>query len=272
MDERFEYYWENGRVVEYINHRAGRRGRWPHSVHDPGNLIVAIRRVRQTNHVDFGPQRTSERVRDALLRYSRYDCDPMEMDIGPGVPEELLRAVANQARSVAENVTRQWEACGNEEGQTGFFSGLMNTSSSFRYGEWEATIRVQAFSPQTKEPLVGADVGVIVDLHRAAQRIVKGALVQAKRTRQPPPNPMRLPDLHDQVFTMRQTTRESYGMIYSDYGTYMFHPDEPQEQIGMDRFFSDMIVCRRGDRSEEAVAQAYDRSVVIDITVATGTQ
>jgi hypothetical protein len=267
---RFEYYWEKGRVVEYTNHRDGNRGRWPKSQHEPRKLIVAIQRRTSGSVMTNGPAATPDRLAEALLRCSRYYCDTRSKDIGKVVPKELLDRVKKKLRKETDRVTRQWESTANEEGQTGFFAGLINEVSKFQQDDWEATIRVQVFSPQTKEPRVGADMGIIVDLRQGDNRVVKAALVQAKRVDSIPDSPMKLPDLKKQIAQMQKTTNEAYGMIQSPEETYLFDPDAPGEHISIESFFVDKIECRRGDRQRRAVAQAYDRSILIDLTIATG--
>ena len=268
--ERFEYYWRDGRVVEYVNRRKTTRARFPKVRYPKSELIASVRRVNHRNEVETGPQNTPDRLAEALLRYSRYFCDPETPDIGTEIPPELLRQVVEHAKNATDRVTRQWESVGNEEGQSGLFAGTINDVDKFQYGEWEATVRVQVFSPQIKEPLVGADLGIIVDLRNGPQQVVKAALIQAKRTEGKPASTMNLPDFAEQIGKMRETTDESYGLIYSDDITYLVHSDQPDKPISVERFFSETLLCRLGDRSHRTVAQAYDRAAVIDVTVATG--
>ena len=59
-------------------------------------------------------------------------------------------------------------------------------------------------------------------------------------------------------------------MIYSDEGTHIFSPAARGGQISVERFFEEQIPCKPSDRAPQAVAQTYDRSIVFDVTVATG--
>lgn len=270
--ERFEYYWLNGRVVERINRRRSASVKFPGLYYPKDYLIATIRRMQSSNIVVWGPQDAPERTAEAMLRYSRYFCDPESTDIGTEIPRSLLQTVVEHVSDATERVTKQWESTGNEEGQSGYFAGAINEVEKFQDGEWEATIRLQVFSPQIKEPLVGADMGIIVDLRNGAQRVVKATLVQAKRTEGLPASLIKLPDLRDQLEKMHETTDESYGLIFSNKGTFFVHDINPRKNISVRRFFEDKFVCRRGDRRHQTVAQAYDRSAVIDVTVARGVQ
>jgi hypothetical protein len=272
MTERYEYYWLNGRLVEFVNRKRGQRGRWPHSRYHAEQLVLTVQRVGKRNAFTLGPQETPDRAAEAILRYSRYFSDTRTPDIGSIVPRELREEVSRELADIARRVARQFEGSGNEEGQSGMLSGLANEVGTRRVGEWEVTIRTQVFSPQTKEPRVGADMGIIVDIRQGANRVVKAALIQAKRAEEPVDSPMGLPDIERQMRRMRHTTKESYVLVYSDEETFVVTPDQPDYRIHIEGFFSDIIECRRGDRAHRAVAQAYDRSATIDVTLATAGQ
>lgn len=270
MPNRFEYYWENGRIVEYENHHSGHGGPWPMGPHDHDDLIAAVRTVNSHNQLTFGPQATPDRVARALVRFSRHDCDPNTPEIGQSIPGELLHNVSQHVKTLTEMLVDEYIAVGNEVAQSGLFAGVLNSGKVFQFGEWEATIRAQVFSSETKEPKVGADMGIIVDVRRGNDRVVKGSLIQAKREEGWQGDVNKLPRFVGQAKKMQETTHESYGMIFSPDDSYIFSPENPQERIPLDRFFADQLRCRRGDRNPEAVAQAYDQSIVIDMTVATG--
>lgn len=269
--QRFEYYWQGGRIVEYVNRRTSVRSRFPKSPHPRDELIVSVRRIHGRNELQSGLQLTPDRLAECVLRFSRYFCDLATTEMPDEIPPELIYEIIQHARAATDLVTNQWESAGNEEGQSGLFAGTINNVDKFRYFDWEVAIRVQVFSTQTKEKHVGADLGIIMDIGRGSQRVVKASLVQAKRTEGVPVSTSRLPDIADQFSTMQQTTLESYGLIYSDQGTYFVHSDHPDEPITVEMFFKDNLLCRRGDRSRRTVAQAYDRSAVIDVAVAAGT-
>lgn len=270
MVERYEYFWRNGRVHEHVSRKKGNRGRWPTPPYRREELIMTAQRVGKRNNLTFGPQQTPSRVTEALLRFTRLFTDTSIADIGPLVPSGLRSEIAAELEFVARILVEQFESAAIEESQTGVFTVLSNRIGTKRFGEWEVTIRTQAFSPNTKEPRVGADVGVILDLRQGDRRVVKAVLIQAKRAEEPVSRPMDIQDLQEQVAKMRETTDESYGMIFSDQQAFIFDPDEQDARIDIGDFFLDMLSCQRGDREQVAVAQAYDKSAVIDVTVATG--
>jgi hypothetical protein len=264
---RWDYYWIDGRIKEVVNKRSHKKGRWKADKKNKGKLVVSIRKSAKKLLTDYGPMQTPDRVAESLLRFYRNFANQSLADIGSKIPPELLHRLVDELREAIQKVNRQWEETGNEEGQSGFFAGTLNELQKFIFEGWEISIRVQVFSPNSKEPLVGADIGIICDLKNGEERVVKGALVQAKKTTTEPEDRLSLPDLENQAALMKETTDESYGLVYKPEESYMFRTDHPDNPISVEEFFKDTLICRRGDRDIKTVAQAYDRTAVIDLTL-----
>ena len=220
-----------GKTVGSSNTRtitAVTEGRGPMGPHDHDDLIATVRTVNSHNQLILGPQAMPDRVAQALVRFSRHDCHPHTSEIGQSIPGELLHNVSQHVKALTEMLVDEYIAVGNEEGQSGLFAGVLNSGKVFQFGEWEATIRAQVFSPEKKEPKVGADIGIIVDVRRGNDRVVKGSLIQAKREAGWQGDVNKLPRFVGQAKKMQETTHESYGMIFSPDDSYIFSPQNPQ--------------------------------------------
>jgi hypothetical protein len=262
---REEFLWRNGRLVSETVQRPTLRSRWPYGIRR--NLVVAIEDTGGHRKITHGPQANPLRIAQAYIRYRNLHCNPRTPDIGSAVPDSLLKQVSQACEAAVQKLVRQYEAVAIEEGATGLFSGEMN-GIVFSQGEWQATIFVQSFSPETKEPLVGADFGAVIDLRRGNKRVVKGFIAQAKRVNGIPNDPQRLPDLSDQIPLMQAQTDESYVLLYGHNQVEFRHSQHLLTSISVPSVIGDAIRCNRGDRRPVIVAQALDRDLVLEVAIA----
>jgi hypothetical protein len=76
---------------------------------------------------------------------------------------------------------------------------------------WRVRIRTQEYSPNVKEPKLGANAGILVEIrHSAGGRVVKAAWLQAKRVDVLPVEPLRDAALDEQMQKMGTRTADAY--------------------------------------------------------------
>jgi len=262
---REEYLWKNGRMES----RTARRGKigahWP--TKDRDDLVVSIEDMGGRRKITPGPKATAARIAQAYNRYRQLDCDPDGPEIGSGVPDRLVEQVAGACRAAVQKLVRQYDAVAIEEGATGLFLGDMN-SVSFQQDGWEATIYAQGFSPKTKEPKVGADLGIVVDVRHGGHRVVKGFFAQAKQVDEMPDDPTGLPDLPEQIKKMLKRTDEAYVLIYGSSDVEFRHARHLGDPISVPDVMTDTVRCRRGSRVPEIIAEALHRDLVLEVAIA----
>jgi hypothetical protein len=261
---RNEYYWEDDRLVCRANRRKSVHARW----RLPGrkdDLVVAFEDRGNAKKVTPGRASTPSRIAHAILREERLSADPNAKDIGPSIPRELLSKASNVAKSAVDAVTRQFRRLPNEERKTGLISGDLNRFGVIEHEGWELTIILQGFSSQTKEPIAGADVGVIVDVKNGGQQVSKGLWVQAKQAETTVDEPLQLAGLKKQMGDMLDRTHEAYGLVYTPDGVFAFQGFDSQSRISLEDLISDTVACKRGDRRPELLADTVHEDFLIEM-------
>jgi hypothetical protein len=118
-----------------------------------------------------------------------------------------------------------------------------------------------------KEPLAGADFGLIVDMQSKGHRVVKAVWIQAKRADEMPDDPSLLPDFAKQLKQMLSHTKESYGMVYTPNDIHIFKADNPTTLLSVSTLVTDTLHCLRGDRDRRVVAESVHRTFLIELAV-----
>jgi hypothetical protein len=142
----------------------------------------------------------------------------------------------------------------------------LGITSRFSSDGWDIEISSQGFSSvgeHAKEPRMGGDLGIIIDIANEDQRVIKGMLVQAKRTTEIPDDPLDLPSLRQQLQQCCDVTRESYAWIYTPFGVVTVR--EGEAPITVEDQVEDALKCTRGDREPRAVATAADRDYTVEV-------
>lgn len=261
--ERTEYYWDQDRLGTIVNRRSSKFRKWPNAVCS-SRLVAAIEECGSYRKLIVGSAATPTRVSKAILRHTRRDAFADSPDIGGGIPKELVRRVAAKCEEIVQKICRQFNALSTEERQTGVLTADVNESLIMQQDGWEATVFVEGFSPQTKEPRVGADIGVIFDVSNGGQRVSKALWVQAKRPDSIPDDPLTLPDLSEQMAKMLNRTKDAYGLLYGPEAVHVFQGWESQDLFTLSERFTDAIKCRRGDRRPDFVADTLDSGFLIE--------
>jgi hypothetical protein len=263
--DRSEYYWMDGRVVRRKGLRPSGYGPWQ-LAGNARDLVCAIERSPAgIERVIPGRAHSREREETAvLMEYDRYA--PLgRPDLGRDIPAPLLNEVRKHVASAVSNVTRQFQSLSNEERTTGALTSAMH--GEFTSGGWRVEITTQGYSSvgeRAKEPRIGADLGVIIDVANGAERVMKGMLVQAKRALHVPDDPLDLPQLREQLNRCQEVTRESYGWIFTPQGIMAVREGETAP-IEIEEQFADALTCTRGDPKRRVVASAVDRDYTIEL-------
>jgi hypothetical protein len=261
---RNEYYWEKDRLVQRINERASRYGRWK-QIGIGRELVAAIENRRGSKRVKIGSAYTPSRLAHAILREERLSPNPASLELAFAVPQELIRIAAGVVGSAVKEVTRQFSSLSNEERRTGAITFALNRYGVIEFEGWELTIALEGFSAQTKEPRTGADLGIIVDLRKGDVQVSKGLWAQAKEAEQLPPDPLKLQDLKDQMRDMLERTKEAYAIVYTPNDIHVFQGWASDSITSLESVITDTVACRRGDRRPEFLADTVYRDFLIEL-------
>jgi len=263
--EREEFYWSNGRLQTERISRRTTKSHWPRKRRD--ELVMTIEDVGDRRKITYGPLATPGRIAQAMNRYRNVECDSRTRDIGREIPPSLTQNVTSTCEDFVKKIVRQFSALAGEERTSGVFIGDLN-GATFEVDGWSATIYVSGHSSATKEPLVGADIGVVIDIRNRSGRTVKGFLIQAKRPEDVPNDLRSIADLSDQVAKMTRRTDEAYVVIYSPDDVAIYHSSDLNRPLTVAEVFREALGCSRGDRSPEVIAEAIDEHLVLEVAIA----
>jgi hypothetical protein len=219
--------------------------------------------------VERGPAFSEKLWQLALLDHVGVRPSTTNKDLGRLVPHavvaELSRRISDITRSLAQDVARNWHNIGGETDLVAF--ALPHFNTEFESSAWKVAIRPQVFSSQVKEPHIGADLGWLVDIGIGRQHVSKAIWMQAKRTVYDVtsvPDMFKLKDFSKQFAQMRSRTPEAFGLVFT--------PDEilvgdDKGLSTLDSLLTQVVICARGDRRQEIVAETVERYhvVVVDI-------
>jgi hypothetical protein len=219
---RYEYYLSHGTLKAVQNRRQTVRSRW-RLAGQLDQLVLTIEDRGKTRKIILGPMGDDPLlVAQALLHYKRLSAKPDTTDIGEEVPQELVRQVAGIAAKEVKALEDYYNNLAEEVDRTGALTLNLTRAGRFEFGGWQATIVVQAFSPKTKEPRTGADMGITVDVRLGETQVSKALWVQAKDVDMFPEDPWTIPEFEDQIDKMLRRTRDAYGLFYSPNGMQVF--------------------------------------------------
>jgi hypothetical protein len=263
-NSRTVYHWIDGKLVRETFFRPDGVKRWPKPRKRPSTLVAIIEPTKRGISVDEGVAGTPDRLARAICDYFGYDAELLEKtpDIGPLLPPQLSARAAESITELITDLTQKFKALGGEETSTGAVISKLEGYTDREDG-WSIALKVQKFGPNPKENRIGADFGLIIDIRRDGVRIVKAMLVQAKWAEELPDDITTFDKLEDQLSDMRQQTAESYALIYTAKGVFVYKSDDTEYRFGLVDLFKEGLVCRRGDRSPHVIAQALDRDYVI---------
>lgn len=140
---------------------------------------------------------------------------------------------------------------------------------------WNVKIYHQGFSSIVKEPHIGADLGVIIDISNDASRVIKVLWFQAKRASHDhtPQSDQNLSGLSEQLEDMRKFTSDGYGLVYTPVGVMVLasEPDTKNYRLkalgGIEQFMEKALRCEYGDRRPSAIANTLDCKHIFGVTL-----
>ncbi len=199
------------------------------------------------------------------MRDRGHSADVAKRDLGPGVPADVVASVAEKVAEVASSVSTRNRSLANEDQRTGALTSQIDGLSSVEVAGWEVSIAVTGFSTHTKEPIVGADFGIVVDIRNGGEHTSKALWIQAKLADSIPEDPLDLPRLRDQAEKMRRRTAEGYALVYLPNGMTVFRVDTPETQFSFATLVREAIECKRGDRDPSFIADTTDRDRIVEV-------
>lgn len=263
--ERTETYWRDNRLYPVTNVRPSGRGPWPRIQRFPETELVAILEGGEGNfNIKEGAMATPDRVNQSIVFHRGIPLDSWTLDAWKNAPQTAANIITDQIKKAEERVCRQWEMYSNEEAMTGALFGQME--GEYRIGRWKFVLKFVEFSKQTKEPITGTDIAVVLDIQTArGLRGFKTIWLQAKRSRTVPDNPLTLPRLQTQNDLAGKFTKAHYPVIYTPNGVFV--TGTPIGDAPLHRTIFEAIQCRIGDPSINALKNSLNRQRIFDISL-----
>jgi hypothetical protein len=191
---------------------------------------------------------------------------PAKVDVGHQVPDNVSRqfreVLRRRVQRALSAIRREWDQHASEQSIVGAL--ITRLGFSFESGNWRVSVRPQEFSSQVKEPLLGADVGWRVEVRSQDGTTTKALWMQAKRTERVDPDPFTLKDFSEQFAKMERRTDAAYGLILNRYDVVVANRTTKST---LDGALYEAVVCLRGDRSTDVIAETLNSKYVVDIEV-----
>jgi len=264
---RYEYHLIENRVVERRIRRPASSKRWAYDL-TQSTLIAVLDPDDNSFQLRRGPAATDPLVLDAVLRYERLYADVGTTDISKDLSATVAKDAAVAIKDIINDYAKQFRSFANEEDISGYVKGRLN-DTVVSDEKTRVVIKTWTYARNPKERQLGVDIGVIFDISRADQRVVKAIWVQAKRSEEAPGDILTLQDLRGQLEDMRVHTSEAYAMVYTANEAQMYRADAPSVLIPVEEIVYDSLICQRGDRDPVVVALTGDSKVVLEVFVTT---
>ena len=264
-DIRYEYHWlRDGIALREIHRPAGNR-RWAYDLKQD-SLVCVIEKDGPSFKYREGKKSNGKRLAESIVMYKHGEGIESIADLGKEIPKTLAREVAKKLSGSAASVTEKYDSFARETDMTGHLVGLWEGANGKR-GDWELGVKSVTYSPEAKEKVYDADLGVIFELRRRGVRTLKAIWFQAKRSSQRPTDLFGNSQLDRQMSNMLTHSKDSYALVYTEESALSFSADPKGEELQLERLFFDSIVCERGDRRPEFLAVASDCKLVMDVEV-----
>lgn len=268
---RYEYHWENGILSQRAIRRPAGVSRWMPDRSSPTLVCVVSERAGDLI-IRQGRASNGQLLERALVKFMHGPDVQYDVHVGPRIPEPLAEDVAVRMTDALDQTCAMIDSFGSEDAATGCLIGKWHEITA-RHGEWSVKISPFGFSSQAKEPVIGADFGIVFDVVYAGVRTLKSILVQSKMLRSGviPEDPLDLPRLRQQMDLMAASTSDAFALVYSRQGAQMFE-GRKAARVVMDEVFRSSIVCRRGDFAPRAIVNASHRKLVVGVEVSDGSR
>lgn len=264
ITSRTQVYWRNGRLYPVKNTRPTGKGPWPPiSGFYTDELVAIIEGDVGYFEITEGPSATRELVDKAFLLHRDIPPESISLEVWKRIPNSLRTNLSAMVSDAESKVSNQWGHFSNEEAITGaFFSRLKDASFEEKDG-WKIDISFVEFSKQTKEPLTGTDIAVVIDaLAKDGTRSFKTLWFQSKTAKTKPSKASSLPRMNSQLTLAKTFCQSSYGLIYTPEGIFVLREDGPQPfHTTLDR----CIQCHDGDPSVAVLKNSLNRKKLLQI-------
>lgn len=230
--------------------------------HDPTLILGLQLGPRGIEDIVIGPSTERGDRQQALQKLFGLDAtSPAPLSVPPAVRARVIE----QIRSAVHTVTNGYGAYGTENHITGaFFQGIV---ADWKEDGWHVMIRQQQYSSNVKEPIIGADAGIIIEIEDGhGGRVVKAAWLQAKRidfSRAP----FHDPRLEQQLERMLSRTEEAYAVLYGADGVQVQSALTPGIRQSFEEWFDQLVDCSRGDRAWDVVVDTLDRAQLLSVSI-----
>lgn len=262
-----DYFLSGGRIIRHTVCRATNGRPRP----DP-KFGVWLATLRDQSGGQFDVKNCSSSTTEQqlqkiiLLQRGIWDVVKKPVDVSPKIPVALVSKFLEKVNSAAALTAMQYKQLGHEPAMTGaFFSGLAGT---YEADDWKLDVDYQNFSPIVKEPVLGADTAVVIDIADAnSRRVVKSIWFQAKRVDNLSKDPWALQELRNQMDTMSRHTTAGHALLFSPAGLVSASTSEIKKPHTIKRVLGEALTCIRGDRSASAVANSFGMRTVVELIV-----
>jgi hypothetical protein len=218
--------------------------------------------------LEKGPAWTAERALEALRIEHGLPPTKMVDQISVPIPAEVIAQLNTRIERAKSRLRSRFMRGASEERLTDqLFTALEGT---FEVDGWRVDMRVYDYSSVAKENVIGADVGVVVDIistqdnrEMPLQRVVKGLWFQSKIAVAEKYSVEQLPRLSEQLDLMREFTSEGYAAIYTPEGVDVYDP-KIGRTIDLEDVLDDAFRCTRGDRRPSMLVNSMDSRLVFE--------
>lgn len=262
------YFWRSGKLEHKEVTRASIYGSFGVRLDAP-DLVLAIEETPAGPEYELGPAgiRNPHLVQMALIQHRRRTTSVSRGDLGRFLPHGIAEDVSKEAEIAARRLVKNFAALGAEERQSGVLTDRLNEFRSATDDGWQINILVQGFSSVIKEPVTGADIGVVIEIIRGDESTLKALWIQAKRVDYPTANVRTMPDLVQQLSVIQRRTDEAYGLVYGPTEVYAVRADDLDVHLRLNTLFEQAVRCERGDLDERLVADSFHKTFVIEVAV-----
>ncbi len=257
--ERIEYHWIENRVVPRVLVRPAHVKQWRFN-RSERTLIATIEEQERSLFLEKGPAHSPAREVDAIRLHRDLLVDDSLSDYSASMPTIVRDDLRTKLNEALASLPRQWASFAEETDMTGHLKAELQKVKVDLAG-WRINVRAWTYKRYPKENLIGADMGVIFDVIRGDQRIIKAIWYQAKIDKGLPLEDVE--DLAEQTVKMWDLTEEAYILLYSPDQILAMRAFDRRDSQSLSDNLIEGAVCVRGDRNPRLVANTADIKHVV---------
>lgn len=257
--ERTEYHWDDDRVVPIIIRRPPYVSQWRFDLHDP-TLVATFEELDRTFQWREGRAFTPQRLADAIRIHRSVYADHQTQDFSRSMPRAVRARFEDEVETAIKGILEQWDSFAEETDITGHLKGELS-KIRFELEGWSVHVKGWTYKRYPKENEIGADLGVIFDLIRGDERIIKAVWFQAKIDKGAPID--QIGDLLEQIDKMKKFTDEAYTLLFTRDSAIAMRGTDAGDAMPLSENLADGAACLRGDRNPLIVANTVDCKHVV---------